>query len=73
MAYNSLNHKKQVHRIVELYKKAKESDIPDTRIVSQFFPKHGVFISYRTWMGYKSMKPSEYAQPQQGELFSQAS
>lgn len=60
MAYNKANHLKKVRRIIEVYLSIKEGDIPDTDIVRIHFPKHDIFISYRTWVTIKSMKPSEY-------------
>jgi len=60
MAYNRSNYSKRVQYIVEVYKQAKERDIPDTRILRVVFPKHGIYISYRQWMNIKAMKPSDY-------------
>ncbi|QTE39515.1 hypothetical protein J3L18_10800 [Mucilaginibacter gossypii] len=60
MAYNSKNNKKKIAHIMSVYQSIKEADIPDTRIVAKRFPEHGINISYRTLMYYKSMKPSEY-------------
>jgi hypothetical protein len=64
MAYNRNNYLKYVCRIVELYQEHKEADKPDTYILRHVFPKHGIYISYRKWMYIKSMKPSEYKQPE---------
>lgn len=69
MAYNRINHIKKIALIVEVYKSLKDLDKPDSRIVAQEFPKHGIFICYRTWMAYKAMKPSEYSDQQQLSLF----
>ena len=59
MAYNSKNKHRQYLRIIEIYKAHKQEDIPDTFIVSKIFPKHNIFISYRTWNNIKGMKPSD--------------
>jgi len=59
MAYNSKNKKAQYRYIIELYKSVKQEDIPDTRIVRHHFPEKGIFISYRTLMSIKAMKPSD--------------
>jgi hypothetical protein len=60
MAYNKVNYLKHVSRIVEIYNTIKEVDKKDTQIVKNEFPKHNIFISYRTWMNIKAMKPSTY-------------
>ncbi len=60
MAYNRKNYLKQVQYIMQVYSSVKEPDVPDTRIVSNIFPKHNIFISYSTWKNIKGMKPSEY-------------
>ena len=59
MAYNQRNKLKQYQRIIDIYNEIKQPDIPDTQIISKELPKHNVFISYRTWMSIKGMKPSE--------------
>lgn len=59
MAYNKQNKNRQIKYILDVYKLLKQSDIPDTRIVKNQFPKHGIFISYRKWKYIKGMKPSE--------------
>jgi len=59
MAYNRNNYAKRVHYIREVYSKAKERDIPDTRILKHIFPSHGIHISYRQWMNIKGLKPSD--------------
>ena len=56
LAYNSRNHQKNVEMIIRLYLLVKEHDVPDTKIIRHIFPKHGVFISYRTLMYYKRIK-----------------
>jgi len=63
MAYNRANKQKGINYIMSVYQKVKESDIPDTFIVAHIFPKHNIYISYRTFMGYKGLKPSQYEQP----------
>lgn len=60
MAYHNRNYHRRVQFIVQVYREAKESDVPDTRILQHVFPKHGIYISYRQWMNIKAMKPSEY-------------
>lgn len=60
MAYNRNNYSRRVQYIREVYSKAKERDIPDTRILKHVFPTHGIYLSYRQWMNIKGMKPSEY-------------
>ncbi len=56
MAYNRKNYYKKARRIVEVYKQYKQEDVPDTRIVRHYFPKHGIFITYRQWMNIKGMR-----------------
>lgn len=63
MAYNRDNYLKRINSIIGVYNEYKESDIPDTRIVAKHFPKHGIFISYRSWMYIKNMKKTVIAQP----------
>ena len=58
MAYNSKNKKRQYRYIIDVYKQHKQDDIPDTFIVEKVFPKHNIFISYRTWNTIKGLKPS---------------
>lgn len=53
MAYNKQNYYKRLRFIIQVYKAAKNPDIPDTKIVSKVFPKHGIDISYRQWMNIK--------------------
>lgn len=55
MAYNRKNYLKNALYIFSVYRKIKEHDIPDTYILRHEFPKHGIFISYRTWMNIKSL------------------
>jgi hypothetical protein len=59
MAYISNNKKKEIKRVLDIYKSVKEYDKPDTFIVKNTFPKHGIFISYSTLMNYKNLKPSD--------------
>lgn len=53
MAYNKKNYNKRAQFIIEVYKNAKYSDVPDTKIVRTVFPKFNIFISYRQWMNIK--------------------
>lgn len=64
MSYNRKNHIKKVQYIMQVYQAVKETDIPDTRIVANIFPKYNIFISYSTWKNIKGMKPSEYTSNQ---------
>lgn len=59
MAYNSKNKNKQRKFILEVYNRIKQEDIPDTRIVNNLFKEYGIFISRRTWVTIKGLKPSE--------------
>lgn len=43
-----------VNFILSVYNQIKKLDITDVYIVKTEFPKHGIFISYRTWMTIKS-------------------
>jgi hypothetical protein len=63
MAYNSKNKNRERRHIIEVYNKYKQEDIPDTYIVRHKFKEHGIFISLRTWVSIKGMKPSELAEP----------
>lgn len=49
---------------MQVYREAKERDVPDTRILRTVFPENKIYISYRQWMNIKGMKPSEYQQNQ---------
>ncbi|MFD2874053.1 hypothetical protein ACFS5N_16340 [Mucilaginibacter ximonensis] len=62
MAYNRSNQQKRVNYVMNKYNELKESDVPDTRILKRL-AEYNIFISYRTLMNYKGMKPSEYKQP----------
>lgn len=59
MAYNRRNYLKNVSFIIAVYNQIKQPDIPDTYILRYEFPKHGIFISYRTWMNIKNIRASE--------------
>lgn len=68
MAYNRHNQQKKVNHILGKYAEEKEADVPDTRVLKRLADRHNIFISYRTLMNYKGMKPSEY---KQASLFDQ--
>lgn len=55
MAYNRRNYLKNALFIFSVYREVKQHDIPDTYILRNEFPKHGIFISYRTWMNIKNL------------------
>ena len=59
MAYNNRNRIKQIREILRVYYSEKQEHIPDTRMVKQIFPKHGIHISYRSWMNIKGMNVNE--------------
>lgn len=69
MAYNSNNKNAQRRYIIEVYNGIKQEDIPDTEIVRNHFKKHGIFISRRTWVTIKGMKPSQLNANNQLSLF----
>lgn len=71
MAYNSNNKKAERRRIIEVYNSIKQEDIPDTHIVRHKFKEFGIFISRRTWVSIKGMKPSDLqsGDPDQLSLF----
>lgn len=54
--YNKNNYYKWARYVVEIYNKYKHEDVPDTRIVKNKFPEHGIFITYRQWMNIKGMR-----------------
>ncbi len=61
MAYNKKNYNKRAQFIIDVYKNAKHSDVPDTKIVRTVFPKFNIFISYRQWMNIKGTRiPKEH-------------
>lgn len=63
---------KHITHIVSIYNTVKEHDVPDTFILRNVFPKHGIFISYRKWMNIKNMKhPQPKVNPNQILLFGQ--
>jgi len=53
MAYNKNNYYKKCQYIIDIYNSAKHSDVPDTYILRNVFPKNNIFISYRQWMNIK--------------------
>jgi len=55
MAYNRRNYIKRAQYIISVYNQYKHADVPDTRILSNYFPKHNIFLSYRQWMNIKGM------------------
>jgi hypothetical protein len=69
MAYNALNKSKQTNYILSVYQSVKHHDVPDSFIVRCIFPKHNIFISYRTWSSIKSAQTTITATAQL-ELFS---
>lgn len=65
MAYNRNNYIKRAQHIVEVYKKYKHADVPDTDILRNHFPKHNIYLSYRQWMNIKGTplpKPADTVQ-----------
>lgn len=56
MSYNKTNYYKRARFIIQVYNSVKNPDLPDTRIVANLFPKHGINISYRQWMNIKGTK-----------------
>lgn len=64
MAYNRKNHLKRVAEVMQVYNMYKQPDIPDTRIIANKFPLHGIHISYNTFVNYKRMRASEFAAAQ---------
>ena len=59
MAYNRDNYKKHVQFVLSVYRQCKNdnTDKPDSQIVRQDFPKHGLNMSYRKWMNIKGLNP----------------
>ena len=55
MAYNRKNYIIRAQYIVSVYEAYKYSDVPDTHIVRNYFPKHQIFINYRQWMNIKNI------------------
>jgi len=61
MAYNRNNYIKRLQYIISVYEQYKHSDVPDSYIVRNHFPKHHIYINYRQWMNIKGVpvpKPS---------------
>lgn len=57
MAYHREFYLKKAGFIVSIYNMYKDQGIiHDTKIIKNYFPKHGIFISYRQWMNIKGMK-----------------
>ncbi len=54
MAYRRHNYTKWADRVWAVYRAHKHYDVPDTFIVRHVFPKHNIYISYRTWQRIKS-------------------
>jgi hypothetical protein len=69
VAYTNTYQKKRAAYIIRVYGSVKHYDIPDSFIVRNIFPKHGIFISYRQWMNYKNKKQKEAAAIQLGFNF----
>jgi hypothetical protein len=69
MAYNRQNYVKRAKYIISVYNQYKQSDVPDTRILNNYFPKHNIFISYRQWMNIKGMVFPKEENHQQLSLF----
>ena len=53
MAYNRNNYLHRLHYIISVYNAYKNEDIPDSRIVKNYFPLHQINITYRQWMNIK--------------------
>jgi hypothetical protein len=64
MAYNKKNYNKRAQFIIEVYKNAKHSDVPDTKIVRTVFPKFNIYLSYRQWMNIKGTPIPKESQTQ---------
>lgn len=62
MSYNKKQYNKRILSILNVYYANKDEDTPDTFIVKKIFPKHNIFMSYRTWLNIKRMKPSQLNQ-----------
>lgn len=73
MAYTRHNYIKWIRSVVAIYNQHKEYDVPDTQIVRNVFPKHNIFISYRTWMSIKGtpLTAAQATNENQLSLFSQ--
>jgi hypothetical protein len=55
MAYNKKNYYKRAKHIIDIYNGVKHSDVPDTSIVKNVFPKHNIYLTYRQWMNIKGL------------------
>jgi hypothetical protein len=55
MAYNRKNYYKRARFIIAVYNENKYSDVPDTKIINQIFPRHNIYLSYRQWMNIKGL------------------
>lgn len=55
MAYNNRQKIKWYQYVISVYELYKKPDIPDTRIVKNYFPLHNIFINYRHWHNIKGM------------------
>jgi len=55
MAYNRNNYYKRCQYIIDVYNSVKHSDVPDTTILRNVFPKYNIHISYRQWMNIKGI------------------
>lgn len=64
MSYHNKNYIKRINYILQVYYNNKQEDIPDTFIVRRIFPKHNIYISYRTWMNIKNPKQQQVADNQ---------
>ncbi|WP_076554130.1 hypothetical protein [Chryseobacterium ureilyticum] len=69
MAYNRNNYIKRAKYIISVYNQYKHADVPDTRILNNYFPQHNIFISYRQWMNIKGMVFPTQETEQQLTLF----
>lgn len=59
MAYTHINKLRTHKGIIDVYNKVKHHDVPDTWIVKNYFPKHGIYISYRNWMRIKALNEKD--------------
>lgn len=69
MAYNRRNYVKRAKYIISVYNQYKHADVPDTRILNNYFPQHNIYISYRQWMNIKGMVFPSPPTEQQLSLF----
>lgn len=54
MAYNNRNKERHNAHVMAVYNAVKHYDVPDTYIVRCIFPKHNIYISYRTFQSIKN-------------------